>query len=64
MKATESEIISAMRTFGGSFVERLAEAFQFADDVNRARLRVAFPEVWSQYEELATMRKRNAAHAG
>jgi hypothetical protein len=53
-----------MRTFGGSFVERLAEAFQFADDVNRARLRVAFPEVWSQYEELATMRKRNAAHAG
>lgn len=35
--------------FGGSFVNRLAEAWQYADSVNSAKLGEAFPEIVDRY---------------
>jgi hypothetical protein len=43
--------IEAMSTFGGSFVKALAEAARRADSSNLARIKIAFPEYWSKYEE-------------
>lgn len=46
-------VVKAMRLLGGSFVQALAEAFDRADTENRRRLKAAFPELWSEYYELA-----------
>ena len=41
-------LVAAMG-FGGSFVNRLAEAWQYADSVNSAKLGEAFPEIVDRY---------------
>lgn len=53
---TDFAIVEAMSRFGGSFAKALAAAFQRADPDNFARLRAAFPELWSEYREVATIR--------
>jgi len=50
----ERKIVEAMGTYGGSFVRALATAMMFADPVNFATLRDAFPADWRRYERLAT----------
>ncbi len=50
---TDLEVIDAMRTYGGSFVQALATAFSRADGENHKRLKAAFPELWDEHEELA-----------
>ena len=50
---TDEDIVVAMETFGGSFVQALAHAFRCADFTNQARLRTAFADVWEKYRELA-----------
>lgn len=52
------ETVDAMLTFGGSFVQALGAAFRAGDPRNRARLRDAFPDYFTQYEELAQLRKK------
>jgi hypothetical protein len=47
-----------MTLYGGSFVEQLAKLYNCADNSNQLRIRAAFPELWSQYEELAAMQKK------
>lgn len=39
----------AMQNFGGSFAERLSEAWQYADSANSAKLGEAFPEMVDSY---------------
>jgi uncharacterized protein YozE (UPF0346 family) len=51
------EIIEAMLAYGGSFVEALARCWQRADKDNQKRLKLAFPEIWEHYTELAKTRK-------
>ena len=39
----------AMRTYGGSFVQKLGAAFAAADDLNRMILIQAWPDYWNSY---------------
>lgn len=57
---TDDEITSAMRQYGGSFVKKLGELFQFADPDNRIRLKQAFPEYWARYTVIAERAKQDA----
>jgi hypothetical protein len=50
---TEWEVSQAMIRYGGSFVQALGRAFAVADSGNQARLRVAFPELWAEYEAMS-----------
>jgi len=54
----ELEVVEAMRREGGGFVASLAEAFAHADPINFARLRLAFPDYWSEYERAAAVRRQ------
>jgi len=47
--------IEAMLTHGGSFAQALAKAYQLGDDKNRARLFVAFEDLFTEYEEIARL---------
>lgn len=50
--------IAAMREFGGSFVKRLAEAWQCADEENSAKIEAAWPEYLAKYRGLAETNPR------
>ena len=41
--------IEAMRKFGGSFVQALAECAERADANNLSKLKAAFPEYFTEY---------------
>ncbi len=47
------EITEAMIKYGGSFVKGLGELHRKADDINKIRLKKAFPEYWAEYKEIA-----------
>ena len=53
---TDNEIVSAMVVYGGGFVKSLAESFRRADEINFARLKAAFPDLWEKYTRLAVAR--------
>ena len=57
---TDQEITETMITHGGGFVSGLGALYRRADVVNRAKLREAFPEYWSQYDEMTALVKRQA----
>jgi hypothetical protein len=52
---TDWDVVRAMETCGGSFVRTLALCFHLADQDNYGRLKVAFPEYWQQYSEMAVL---------
>ena len=54
---TDDDIVRAMEMFGGSFVAGLGQLFHRADRINRERLKVAFPEYWTRYREIAEMKR-------
>lgn len=56
-EVSESEVIAAMKEFGGGFVKKLAEAYDVADPSNREIIRTAFPSYWSFYAGMAIMDK-------
>jgi hypothetical protein len=56
MNPTEEQIVNAMTEYGGSFVQALANAFRKADDGNAERIRLAFPEIWNIYTNLARLK--------
>jgi hypothetical protein len=47
-------VVVAMHTFGGSFVQALALAYDRADPENFAKLKAAFPDEWAVYAAIAT----------
>lgn len=49
----DDAIITAMETYGGSFVKALAECFRRADQNNYLILQQAFGNYWYQYAEMA-----------
>ena len=53
--------IAAMKEFGGSFVKRLAEAWQCADEENSAKIEAAWPEYLAKYREIADTRPKEDA---
>jgi hypothetical protein len=56
-KSSIVNILAAMETYGGSFVKQLAVLYARADQVNRARLEMAFPDYFAEYDEMASHRK-------
>jgi hypothetical protein len=48
----EMAVIGKMKEFGGSFVKALAKSYEYADPVNRAKIRETWPEYWKNYEIL------------
>lgn len=46
------KIAQAMHKYGGSFVQKLAEAILAADGVNRDKLVQAFPELVKRYKDM------------
>jgi hypothetical protein len=52
------EIYPAMRKYGGSFVQALAECFIYADNINFALLSVTFPEIIDEYRRMADLDKK------
>jgi hypothetical protein len=55
---TDQQIVHTMAMLGGSFIQKLAEAWQVADSVNQAKLKAAFAEEWDTYRELTELRAR------
>lgn len=53
---TDVDVAAAMTGYGGSFVRALGAAFLCADDVNRARLKLAFEDYWQTYRAVALKR--------
>ena len=51
---SEYDVIEAMERFGGSFVSALAKAWRAADEINKAKLREAFPNYWEQYHAMVS----------
>lgn len=43
--------IEAMSAYGGSFVKALSVAARYADSFNLAKIKRAWPEYWTDYEE-------------
>lgn len=57
------KIIEAMETYGGSFVQALADAFRRADPSNFHKLKHTFSEYWEKYKEMAQGRPtQNEGH--
>ena len=52
-ETTKFEMMEAMRRYGGSFVQALAECFARADATNFAKLYLAFPDYVDQYIDMA-----------
>lgn len=44
-------ITEAMIRYGGGFVSSLGRLWRQADAVNKGRLREAFPEYWTSYQD-------------
>jgi len=44
--------VKAMRIYGGSFVQALAMAFEYADSVNAQKIKDTWPEYWNEYETM------------
>ncbi len=56
---TDHDIVDAMITYGGGFASRLGKLYlYYADAVNQAKLKAAFPEFWTQYAEIVEMRRK------
>ena len=51
-KTNDYYIREAMRSFGGSFVQALAECLEHADPINYAKLEAAFPEYIKEYQKI------------
>lgn len=54
-------VTEAMLVYGGSFVRALGRAARCADPVNLTRIKVAFPDLWTEYADIA--KDRAAAEA-
>lgn len=52
---SEFEVIEAMVTYGGSFVQQLGRLIRLADADNKRRLVEAFPEYIAEYREIAKL---------
>jgi hypothetical protein len=57
---TDHQVIEAMMTFGGRFVQNLGKALKCADERNFARLKNAFSDYLEQYREVAELQEQRA----
>lgn len=57
------QITEAMIVYGGGFVHKLGWLFRAGDEINRRRLKKAFPAYWQQYAALAERDRQRAERA-
>ncbi len=60
----DNEIVEAMVRYGGGFVQGLGRLYRQADDDNRRRLKVVFPEYWLRYAEIAHLHETREGNYG
>ncbi len=53
--STDLAVVNTMSVYGGSFAKAIAEAFYAADDANFTKLKAALPELWDEYDAMATL---------
>jgi len=58
---TDYDVVDAMRTYGGSFVQAIASAFFRADRDNQQIIKAAWPEIWAEYADMARLRAEREA---
>lgn len=58
---TDYDVMTAMAMHGGSFTSRLAQAALCADAENLSKIKAAFPEIWQNYLDVATLHKQRRA---
>jgi hypothetical protein len=46
-------VSEAMKKYGGSFVQQLAELIVRADNINLNKIQKTWPEYWAQYLDMA-----------
>jgi len=51
------DVTDAMIHHGGAFVQGLGSLFRMGDEINKLRLKNAFPEYWKKYSEVARQLK-------
>ena len=62
---TDDAILTAMESYGGSFIQGLARLCRLADPMNFMRLKTAFADEFGRYAEIAgEMARRRDAAAG
>jgi hypothetical protein len=61
---SEADIVGMMSTYGGGFVQALAEAYRRADVSNRTRLQLAFPHYWREYSEMWKLAQESKEKGG
>jgi hypothetical protein len=64
MVPTDDEIADMMQWYGGGFVAKLGDLFQYASAENRAILKAAFPHYWAQYADLVILKADTARKWG
>lgn len=63
---SDHDVTEAMLLFGGSFTQLLGALWRQADEQNRERIKIAWPEAWAIYGELWLLklqREEKAARA-
>ncbi len=55
---TMTHIVDAMKQYGGSFAQQLAQCYYMADPSNRRRLEHAFADLFQSYRDLITAKRR------
>jgi hypothetical protein len=60
MTLADSRITGAMLAYGGSFVKALARAYQLADSDNQAKIRLAFDNLFRNYQHMADQADKKA----
>ena len=58
MNQLDYKILKSMEIRGGSFASALAQAAYRADDVNLAKIKKAFEEIWQDHLELIEIKQK------
>ena len=56
---TDSEIVAAMKSYGGSFIQQLAKLYEYADGDNRRKIITTWAKEWDKYKGFAETDKAN-----
>lgn len=49
----DHDVLQAMLQYGGTFIQKLAQAALVADPTNLEKIKNAFPEYWTRYAQMA-----------
>jgi hypothetical protein len=62
MNDQDYKVISAMGTYGGSFVQSLGICALHADASNLAKIKATWPDYWQEYVVMAEQDEKRGVH--